>query len=442
MAFIDILIVLVLATLPAYFFKKKLGIEIYGPLCLWRTKKGLKLLDRLSKYKRFLTALSEIGFIFAFGVVGAGYLFLRTKRRLKDLLKIVLAYIVFLVGASVVAVPAIFTSDAVPAELLVTLSIGGTGFFILHALLLNSWIIIQDYLTGGAPIPGLGLLVPGVEIPGSPISIPLHAIFGLIVLIVVHEVAHGVVARMEQIKVKSMGLLTAGIFPIGAFTEPDEKQLKRVQTIKRMRVFSVGSMSNFVFGIIFLVLFLALLQLAQPQFVQDPTSIVPSYIPLTEEYTKYLTITFVQNNSPAQNAGISPGMKFYNIDLIYAEKTPFANQPFVTDNGTITVQRNASGYLGLSYMKNIEYPPFVLFEKYLIESIFWIFILNFLIGVINYLPFAIFDGARIFEDLIDFYAKRLGIKNKKTGRRVVKVLTVFILILLMINALPYFIDKF
>jgi membrane-associated protease RseP (regulator of RpoE activity) len=62
--------------------------------------------------------------------------------------------------------------------------------------------------------------------------------------------------------------------------------------------------------------------------------------------------------------------------------------------------------------------------------------------VINYLPFAIFDGARIFEDLIDFFIVQLGIKKKKIGRRVVKWLTIFILLLFIINAMPYFVAKF
>jgi membrane-associated protease RseP (regulator of RpoE activity) len=446
MSLLDIIIILALATLPALFFKKKFGVETQGPLCLWRTKKGLRLLDKLAKYKRFLSAFSDLGLVFAFGVFGAGYLFLSSKRRKKDILKVAIAYLIFLAGASIVAVPVIFTSSsAVPLEFLASLYIGGLGSFMLYGLLLNTWIIIQNYLTGYIPMPGLQPLIPGVHIEGSPLYVPFHAIFGLIVLIVVHEVAHGIVARKEKIKVKSLGILTAGIFPIGAFTEPDENQLKKVEVRKRLRVFSVGSMSNFLFGIFFMLLFLGSLYIVQPRFVQDPTSITPSYVPWSKEYVNYLEVAYVDNGSVAQKAGITNGTKIYNIDAAFSEKKPFAIETFVTDKGTVLLQRNASGYFGFSYVssRNTDYSLLVWFKKYFIESLFWIFLLNFLIGVINYLPFAIFDGARIFEDLFIFYAGRIGIKNKKkVGRKAVTVLTVFILALLFINALPYFVAKF
>ena len=445
MAFIDILIVLVLATLPAYFFKKRFKIEVQGPLCLWRTKKGLNLLSRLARQKETFRYLSDLGLIFAFGVLGSLYLFFSSKRTFKDFLRVGLNYLIFVIGASVVAVPVVFTRGAaIPFEFLLSLYVGGTGTFIFYGLLLNTYIIIENYITGLVPIPGIAPLIPGIQIEGSPISVPIHAIFGLIVLIIVHEVAHGVVARIEKIKVKSLGILTAGIFPIGAFTEPDEKQLKNTTQRKRMRVFSAGSMANFVTGIFFLVLFLGSLSVAQPRFVQDQTSLIPSYIPWDKQYVNYLEVASVENGSMAQQVGLTNGTKIYNIDMVFSPKEPYGKEVLLTDKGCMAIQRNASGYFGFSYFisKNTNYSFGVILEKYGIESLFWIAILNFLIGVINYLPFAIFDGARIFEDLIDFFIVQLGIKKKKIGRRVVKWLTIFILLLFIINAMPYFVAKF
>jgi membrane-associated protease RseP (regulator of RpoE activity) len=256
--------------------------------------------------------------------------------------------------------------------------------------------------------------------------------------------AHGIVARMEKIKVKSMGLLTAGIFPIGAFTEPDEKQLKAVKPRKRMRVFAVGSMANFITGIVFLMLFFSVLSVAQPRFVTDQTSIVPSYLPWSKDYVNYLAVVYVENGSAAQKAGFTNETKIYNIDMALSNKAPYAVETFLTDKGCVAMQRNGSGYFGFSYAisRNTNYSLSVLVQKYAIESLFWVAILNFLVGVINYLPFAIFDGARIFEDLIDFFVAQLGIKNKKVGRKVVKWFTIFIAILFVINAMPYFVAKF
>jgi membrane-associated protease RseP (regulator of RpoE activity) len=442
MAVIDILIVLALATLPAVFFKKKFGIEAQGPFCLWRTKKGLRILDRLSRYRGFFVYLSDIGLIFAFGALGSLYLFFSTRERtFKDFLHVCLKYLVFVVGASIVAVPVVFTGQAaVPFEFLVSLYVGGVGTFVFYGLIFNSYLIIQGYMAGYTPMPGIAPIIPGVQIEGSPISVPIHALFGLIVLVIVHEVAHGIVARMEKIRVKSMGLLTAGIFPIGAFTEPDEQQLKKARPRKRMRVFAVGSMMNFLTGIVFLILFLSVLSVAQPRFVTDQSSVIASYVPWSKDYVNYLQVVYVENGSAAYKAGFTNETKIYSTDVALAKKEPYATETFLTGNGCVAMQRNASGYFGFSYTisRNYNYSPPILLQKYTIESLYWIAILNFLVGVINLLPFAIFDGARILEDLINFFIGQAGIKKKKVGRKVVMVLSAFILILFLINALPYF----
>jgi membrane-associated protease RseP (regulator of RpoE activity) len=68
---------------------------------------------------------------------------------------------------------------------------------------------------------------------------------------------------------------------------------------------------------------------------------------------------------------------------------------------------------------------------------FWIFALNFIVGVINFLPLVAFDGASIFTDLFWFYSKR-----KKLAKIMLKIISLFILGLLIMNALPYFVSRF
>jgi len=55
-------------------------------------------------------------------------------------------------------------------------------------------------------------------------------------------------------KVLSLGLLFL-VFPIGAFVEPDEKQLKETTRRKRSKVFAAGPASNMIAAMIFLGLF-------------------------------------------------------------------------------------------------------------------------------------------------------------------------------------------
>ncbi|MDD1773881.1 MAG: site-2 protease family protein, partial [Methanomassiliicoccales archaeon] len=81
-----------------------------------------------------------------------------------------------------------------------------------------------------------------------------YGILGLVVAIVVHEFAHGVLTRVGGIKVQSLGLVFL-VFPIGAFVEPDEKELQQTTRNKRAKVYAVGPATNIVVALIVLSIF-------------------------------------------------------------------------------------------------------------------------------------------------------------------------------------------
>lgn len=423
------IIILILATLPALLFKYKFKTEIQGPLVLWRTKKGLKFLKKMSRHKRFWSFLADLGIIFCLGIFGAGYLFHKSKNKRQ----VFFQYLIFLLAAAFVTLPSFFLGDIIGGFWYsLILFIGGFGFFVLFALAGNTAVIIMDYLAQVPPTPGIAPIIPGVEIPGSPISVPLSAVVGLVVLVIIHEFSHGIVGMVEKIKVKSMGVITLGIFPIGAFTEPDEKQLKKAPMRKRLRTYSVGSMANFVAAFIFLGLFFPF------QAAWGP-GIEVEYAANAE----YYLVNYVESGSPAFNAGIEADMKIYNPEDVIADKIPGKTETLITDKGNITLQRNEKGFLGIGgYLGGLKEGLSLSFQakNTILEILGWTSTLNFLIAAINFLPFAIFDGARILEDLVDFYSRRWGIKkSKKLAKRVSKGLSVFVLILLLINVMPYFV---
>jgi membrane-associated protease RseP (regulator of RpoE activity) len=426
-----LVIALVLATVPAILFKRRFGIETQGPFCMWRTKKGLKLLDRWARYSRFWYALADLGLIFAFGAVGSIYLYLNSKKRALDFARIAAGYVFFIFASlTILFSPAVFSGKVpVTLETGIILFLGGLGIYTFWAILSHSGTIILNYLAGKPSMPGIQPLIPGVEIPGAPIYVPLiGGLIALVILIFVHEIAHGIVSRAEKIRVKSMGVLTAGIFPIGAFTEPDEAKLKRVAPRPRLRVFAVGSMANFLAAAVFAVLLIA----ASPLNAQI----------LDEElaHADYLAITAVGNGTPAGAAGLVAGDKIYNVGILKSEKTPGAETFLETSKGNMTIKRDSEGYLGLNLGIILGSDPGIgnFAKKTLLEVLGWTLMLNMLVGIINFLPFAIFDGARIFEDLLVFYLKRTGIGGKKLAKTCVKSLTVILVILLVVNALPYF----
>ncbi|MFB6163797.1 MAG: site-2 protease family protein [Haloarculaceae archaeon] len=97
-----------------------------------------------------------------------------------------------------------------------------------------------------------------VAIPGVneflPLSLAPEIVAGLVLGLIVHEGGHGLMCRVEDIDISSMGLVFLAIVPIGAFVEPDEESRERADRGAQTRMFSAGVMNNFALAAIALLL--------------------------------------------------------------------------------------------------------------------------------------------------------------------------------------------
>jgi len=131
------------------------------------------------------------------------------------------------------------------------------GFLMM--VLLMAYLMIQEPpqpSSYNAPrnillIPGLNEYIPFV-----------WGWIALFVTMVVHEFAHGILSRVEGVRVKSMGIITVFIAPIAAFVEPDEEELFGTQEKPaivtkgaRIRILSAGVISNFIVAALAMALF-------------------------------------------------------------------------------------------------------------------------------------------------------------------------------------------
>jgi membrane-associated protease RseP (regulator of RpoE activity) len=99
------------------------------------------------------------------------------------------------------------------------------------------------------------LVVPGVN-QFLPLSVAPEIVFGLLVGLVVHEGGHGLLCRVEDIDIESMGLVFLAVIPIGAFVEPNEESQRRADRGGRTRMFAAGVTNNFaVTAVTFALLF-------------------------------------------------------------------------------------------------------------------------------------------------------------------------------------------
>jgi membrane-associated protease RseP (regulator of RpoE activity) len=97
------------------------------------------------------------------------------------------------------------------------------------------------------------LVIPGVN-DFLPLSMAPEIVFGLLVGLVVHEGGHGLLCRVEDIDIESMGVVLLTVLPIGAFVEPDEESQRKANRGARTRMFAAGVTNNFVVTILAFVL--------------------------------------------------------------------------------------------------------------------------------------------------------------------------------------------
>lgn len=289
-----------------------------------------------------------------------------------------------------------------------TMNIGiPVGFFFMILMLYFLIISLQTLLQA----PSVGLILPGVDIPGQPIFIPLgYGLIGLATVIIVHEFAHGILARVEGVRIKSIGVLLLAILP-GAFVEPDEEEVKKVSRLAKLRIYVAGSISNLMLALLSLLIITTLGFFA----------IGPAFHP------DGMQISSVVPKSPAEGV-LQQGMVIQSINghpttntLQYLQSmnnTKIGDTlTFQTNQGTYRIKtttspNNASkAYVGIRSQENLVLNsgvsqtwgnslPWILFP--LRDLFYWIFILNFLIGTFNLLPMKPLDGGIMLEELLRY----------------------------------------
>jgi membrane-associated protease RseP (regulator of RpoE activity) len=99
------------------------------------------------------------------------------------------------------------------------------------------------------------LVIPGVN-DFLPVSAAPAILLGLVVGLVVHEGGHGLLCRVEDIDIDSMGLALLAFVPIGAFVEPDDDSRRAADRGSQTRMFAAGVTNNFAVSVVaFLLLF-------------------------------------------------------------------------------------------------------------------------------------------------------------------------------------------
>ncbi|QLG49436.1 site-2 protease family protein [Natrinema halophilum] len=236
-----------------------------GPILTFHTKYGRELLDKLAQPKRFWRAWSNIGVGIALVVMVGMFLFLLQ------------------------AAMAVLSSPQPAAS--------------------------------AVSQPRNVLVIPGVN-DFLPLSATPGIVFGLLVGLVVHEGGHGLLCRVEDIDIESMGIAMLAVLPIGAFVEPDQESSKSASRGGQTRMFAAGVTNNFA---ITLLVFALLFGPVVGSIAVASGAAVGGVAP----------------DSPAADAGIEPNDRITAINgTQVTENGDLAEQLESTDGEQVSVQLN------------------------------------------------------------------------------------------------------
>jgi len=413
---------------------KKYNISFFGPALMIKTKKGIKFLKKLARHKKFWKGFGTSGIIIC-----------------------------------------------------LTLMILFTVFFVYT----NFSFILSSTPEQRAALPGAEIILvyPGIN-PALPIETIGYFIIAFIVAVIVHEFSHGILSLVGKIKVKSLGVLLF-ILPVGAFCEPDEEELTKADTVKRMRVYAAGPLANFTaaIAVILILTFVFMPAVSQIEGMEVLSSAMDTPAEeiglnagcvitningtvITNLTTYYKALGLTLPNRTINITYFTKGeyiKKEVKLDSLY--KYDKSNESYKNisvlgagllnpDNRIFDYVKNPFtndfpfSFLVLSLLPLANYligyspidEPFT--NAYQIEGFFsaispeafwviftvffWVFWLNFLLGLFNILPLIPLDGGYLFKDGFSLFLKKTfkninEEKREKISKNVIFIVSLFIL---------------
>ncbi len=437
-----------------FFYIKRKNFTLEGPLYLYRTKFGLKLIGLFSKkYSKILKPLQYI-------VILSGYVLMIFS--IWFIIKIAYFYLTSPILAKALKVPVVFPLLPYLPEIF--------KLDFLPPFYFTYWIII------------LAL-----------IAIP-------------HEFAHGIYARLSNIRVHSTGfgflrLFKAPLPFLAAFVEPDEKQMEKKKKTPQLAVIAAGTFANIIVAIVFIFIMWIFIAVAfapsgvyfntyatKPILLNEINSINGIHISDNDDLNRILKSEIITIET--SNGSFSARSAIYNGDEIAGFEV-FDNSPAFKinlsgaihkingqqitsyddlrkklslykpgDRITITAIKNKekkdyeitlserdgkaflgigiipvrnSGLLGIFYDIAVKIKdPTLYYESkigdlgtFIYQLLWWIVIVSLSVAMMNMLPLGIFDGGKFFFLTIWGITKR-----KDIGEKAFKLVTVFMLALL------------
>ena len=278
------------------------------------------------------------------------------------------------------------------------------------------WFLISNiskFFVAPSDFAELTVLIPGVTLTSS--ASITYFLLSIPIVLVMHEGAHGIVATLEKIKIKTGGFAIF-IAMFAGFVEPDEEEFKKAKKISKLRVIGAGATSNVIFAFA-----LGAILLTNPFFAMIlPEPILSTFYELPEG----VMVLSIIEDSGAEAAGMLAndiitsinGIQITNpLDFQKAELVP-------GDTASVSILRDGTpmefaveimpapddperGLVGIMRDNSLAYKPVLNFIEWNDPNVsmflLWLWMISFFIGIINMLPLPILDGGKFIHSIID-----------------------------------------
>jgi membrane-associated protease RseP (regulator of RpoE activity) len=272
---------------------------------------------------------------------------------------------------------------------------------------------VSNYFVEPSEFSELTVLIPGVTLTSS--ASIAYFLLSIPIVLIIHEGAHGIVATLEKIKIKTGGFAIF-IALFAGFVEPDEEDFDKAKKISKLRVIGAGATSNVLFSFV-----LGAILLTNPLFA----IIVPEPILgwMYEEPDGVLILSIIEG-SGAEKAGLLPNDIITAVNEIDVKTALDFQKANIVPGDTVNVSILRSGeqlvfpvvimpseddpergLIGIMRDNSFAYKPIYNFIEWSNPTVsmflLWLWMISFFIGIINMLPLPILDGGKFIHSIID-----------------------------------------
>ncbi len=364
------------------------------------------------------------------------------------------------------------------ATLGVIMVVGVSAFMTLALLLAVPQLLVHTPEPTGIYDPRNILAIPGVN---QAIPITAAVFIGLLLTIVIHEFGHAILARVEDMRVRSMGILIA-VIPIGAFVEPDEADIDAARGMPKIRMLGAGITNNIVAGLICFGLMFLLMGMATPLAVPLVQGVYKDFPAADAGLQGYSVITGIDGipvTSQEEISAIMDGTRPGEVVSLTAEKDgvegtytlTLAEWPEVLDGdrdsgfmgvyyySATTVKEHLGNVADLGLLAPLyltiapidafiqgntqqlailltDTPEQVAWQEPFpffwgaVHLAFWLGWFNLLVGMFNAIPIVPLDGGYIMKEGVERFFERLG--WSRYAHRVVASISGFVTVMLIL----------